>query len=378
MGGSSSKLDNEEAAHKFLPTPESTMVYGAGWRGHRRTQSESGFTGTPCAMAKTTLPLDVQEYLLTASFPRIATDAAEEGDEKQDDEDRGIFTCSGDKLLELGFARCVDYPQLREHVYYEGYFHSLRQSQAVQSLNPRRGYPFDKPAAPVQLRAFYTAFRETNRAAFETAIGRLNGLSTSTEAITPADKDAVDSLARLFDPDGASLLGDLAIQVHCGTAVEDPNVGWHTDAINSLFHLATSIHGSRKLYSFLQREQTLPDYIDWSPFCDDLQQGDVYVSSPAFFRHGVGYPAEDWSRRTIAIQARFLLTEEDFSKLRTVESDAIREQIATIIAELICSGFHWPSLADIKQVESQLSHYEGDLVLKRNLDETKTSGYNAY
>ena len=36
-----------------------------------------------------------------------------------------------------GFARCVDYPDVPNHVYYEGYFHGLRDPAPFWSVNPR-------------------------------------------------------------------------------------------------------------------------------------------------------------------------------------------------------------------------------------------------
>ena len=45
-----------------------------------------------------------------------------------------------------GFTRCVDYPQLPGHTYYEGYFNALYgEDGPVTSMNPRTGKPMEKP-----------------------------------------------------------------------------------------------------------------------------------------------------------------------------------------------------------------------------------------
>ena len=59
--------------------------------------------------------------------------------------------------------KCIDYPHLPHHHYFEGYFHTLAHTSApTLSLHPRQGFAFQKPAAPTRLRSFVAAFRRLN------------------------------------------------------------------------------------------------------------------------------------------------------------------------------------------------------------------------
>lgn len=56
----------------------------------------------------------------------------------------------------------VDHPDLPEHHYLEGYFHTLPTMDDVLSANPRSGHGMQKPAASARLRAFGEALRQVN------------------------------------------------------------------------------------------------------------------------------------------------------------------------------------------------------------------------
>jgi len=73
-----------------------------------------------------------------------------------------MFTCDEKEIQSHGYFKCVDYPELTEHNYYEGYFHSKSTSKAVLSVHPRKGYEYQKIAAPLPLRAFYGSLRRIN------------------------------------------------------------------------------------------------------------------------------------------------------------------------------------------------------------------------
>ena len=105
--------------------------------------------------------------------------------------------------------------------------------------------------------------------------------------------------------------GDLAVQIHAGQAVSAEHVSWHIDSANSTVHLALSFGGERALHS---RRFASADADGAGGGGDDAHRvewqraGDVYLSSPASFEHGVEYPrAYRWRNRAIAVQARFLL-----------------------------------------------------------------------
>jgi len=73
-----------------------------------------------------------------------------------------MFTCEEKDIQSHSYFPCVDYPQLTDHKYYEGYFHSKPTSKPVQSLHPRKGHEYLKPAAPLPLRAYFHCFRQIN------------------------------------------------------------------------------------------------------------------------------------------------------------------------------------------------------------------------
>ena len=132
------------------------------------------------------------------------------------------------ELESSGFTKCVDQPALPNHIYYEGYFHGLEvTSGAVHSINPRRGEDMMKPAAPLPLRAFLAVFRERNAFWLRPA---LKGTFIDSLSLTP------------------NVLSDLAVQFHFGDHMGSEHVVWHYDAVNSMLHLALSLHGSRSLY----------------------------------------------------------------------------------------------------------------------------------
>ena len=281
------------------------------------------------------------------------------------------FTCAEDRMIELGFAKCIDYPLLPDHVYYEGYFHSCRNSTPIESINPRNGRPFNKPPAPKALRALYIAFRDKNKALLREMAQKilelpqakpLNELEEGTPKV-----DARQIVAKMFNPDGSGdiLCGDLAIQVHCGTGVSYEHIGWHRDAINSIFHFATSIRGKRELYSSLSDQ---PDNYNSKKqiFVDRLETPNIYISSPAFFRHAVSYPEQSWEDRTIAIQARFLLTRELLNTLKGTISNEDEIQVSYIIAEALCKGFELPSFQEVIEVETTLDDYKGSFKVDDN------------
>ena len=207
------------------------------------------------------------------------------------------FTCAEGKMVELGFAKCIDYPSLPDHVYYEGYFHSCRDSKPIESINPRNGRPFNKPPAPKALRALYIAFRDKNKALLREMAQKILELPRAkplNELEETPEVDPRQVLADIFCPEssGEILCGDLAIQVHCGTGMSFKHMGWHRDAINSIFHFATSIRGKRKLYSNLS-DQPADNYSSKKHiFVDQLETPNIYISSPTFFMHAVSYPEQ--------------------------------------------------------------------------------------
>lgn len=89
----------------------------------------------------------------------------------------------------------------------------------------------------------------------------------------------------------------------------------------------------------------------------------MYISSPALFEHGVQYPqAHLWSKRCIAIQARFLLTEAEFWELHVAQENpdaydwlgAFSQALASKPAEL-------PTFEEVKAIEAELAEQEAGI-----------------
>eukprot|EP00009_Paramoeba_aestuarina_P006713 CAMPEP_0201515362 /NCGR_PEP_ID=MMETSP0161_2-20130828/6951_1 /ASSEMBLY_ACC=CAM_ASM_000251 /TAXON_ID=180227 /ORGANISM="Neoparamoeba aestuarina, Strain SoJaBio B1-5/56/2" /LENGTH=314 /DNA_ID=CAMNT_0047912163 /DNA_START=176 /DNA_END=1120 /DNA_ORIENTATION=+ len=262
-----------------------------------------------------------------------------------------MFCCPEKELEKMGFQRCVDYPRLPQHVYYEGYFHSCRTSEAVTSVNPRDSSIIDKPAAPPLLRAMYIAFREKNSEWMHKIWEEIKKVEMEGEEGEQARK----VFENAFNPNNnTQLLGDLAVQVHYGHAIDGHNVGYHTDALNSVFHYAFSVHGNRILHSFRASDHDRAQNADFDHYQDPQEVRDVYISLPAFFYHGVEYPECKWENRIIAIQARFLFNEEEWNKTNRLRGEGKEGEgkkiIAQAISNALISGPVLPSLKEILEV----------------------------
>ena len=384
---SSSQAPTPSAPTEYAATPIDRICYG----------------GRSCtAMSCRTVADDLMDYLAEAP----------------------IFSCPEDALLSLGFLRCIDYPHLPDHIYYEGYFHASASDDPIPSLNPRNGRPFRKPPAPSRLRAFYVAFRAKNAARFlalRDAIRQLSceGLDQESaeelkeffqqhllhaQSVAPAGhpcsfeldaagfplswhlspEQAADAaswvpyvFAELFDPSGAHgdlLVGDLAVQVHFGRAVEERDVGWHFDSINSAFHLALSIRGERTLWTSVS-DSADEDARNRPTRVTPLRRGDAYISSPANFRHGVSYPEKEWGGRTVAVQARFLLTRgllRFMQRATGPDSKGFHAALSEAVARAIVEGFDMPSLGEVQEVAQLLREFDGELVVEKNFTDGQT------
>lgn len=243
-----------------------------------------------------------------------------------------IFQLPEAELESNGFKACIDYPTQPKHKYYEGYFHSLPQSTPKHSLNPRHFVPFDKPAAPMELRAFYTAFRE------------INNFDSLKDKLDPGNTRKQFELGWHF--------ADLAVQMHFGVEIKDDNLAWHQDTINSMLHLALSVKGCRGLHLV----HTTPDADDDQKHVEHQEYvanraGDVYLSSPYTFRHAVHYPkTRDFSDRIIAVQARFLLD------MNTLTEDVGSQHVITKWLEE--AKIRLPTLTEVLEVAKKIENGE--------------------
>jgi hypothetical protein len=98
-----------------------------------------------------------------------------------------IFTTPNDQesLEAVGFEKCVDYPEIPGHTYFEGYFHSLPQQEAISGQHPRFGIMHSKPRAPPRLSAFCEAVRRKNHVWISALQRRLEEIpSAASRAMT--------------------------------------------------------------------------------------------------------------------------------------------------------------------------------------------------
>ncbi|KAL7480157.1 hypothetical protein ACHAW6_005866 [Cyclotella cf. meneghiniana] len=264
-----------------------------------------------------------------------------------------LYSCNEDELN--------SYPGLDNRVnksiyVYEGYYHSLATSENVYSKNPNPliGTDFEKPAASLFTRAFYEEFRRANKKIFYALIQNLLDASTFTDT---GKEDVCYVLAQWIDK--GHHFGDLSIQIHYGRGNEHKLVSgeaWHTDAENSLLHLAVTLRGERVLHSRrMQRDSNLRSLGNHEQPPEILERqspGNVYLSSSTLMRHAPQFFDTDYSSRVIAIHARFLYTSADVEYFRKIRTQDSWERLTHVLANtLAAANLKIPTLA---QVESRL------------------------
>ena len=178
----------------------------------------------------------------------------------------------------------------------------MPNTDPLPKLHPRWTCMAPIPPAPIELRAFCQALRDNMKSWLRHhVLPQLRRHRT-----VPGVSSLQDVLER------GVAFGSVAVQFHAGRPVQGSSMNWHHDNANSLLHLAVGIRGTRLLHS-LRRPLGQTNKVDVIPErVDTLKPGDVYVSSPTLFDHAVEYPhAASWKDGVIAIQCRFLLTEEE-------------------------------------------------------------------
>ena len=144
-------------------------------------------------------------------------------------------------------------------------------------------------------------------------------------------------------------MSDLEIQISHGDSAGPP-LGVHIDNMNSIVHLALSIKGQRTLHI------SYPDQ-HRSQYTRSQKEGDVYLSSPWAFRHGVEHPRQTWEERTIAIQCRTLMTVQENSQAweEIGDADGKAKILAAITDVMEAYPLSMPNLQEVKRIESSLS-----------------------
>lgn len=110
--------------------------------------------------------------------------------------------------------------------------------------------------------------------------------------------------------------------------------------------MAISLQGERKLWVRGKEETPL-----------EQRERNLYVSNPSFFVHSVEYPKCEWKDAVVAIQARFLLTCEEFvalDKARVSHREAWLQLKGIIEKELEQGGLCLPSLAQVQLKEQEM------------------------
>ena len=325
---------------RFLAyTQKSTELFGSGKVGTMDDRPirniEYGVQNTPLVMIKSSLEDELLQRFLQEH----------------------LYSCSEKELNNI--------PELDNRVkppvyVYEGHYHSLATSEPVYSKNPNPliGADFDKPAASPFTRAFYDAFRVVNREIFDRLKENLIAASSYNHTM---EGDVCYLAAKWIDE--SKHFGALSIQIHYGKnndAKLASGVAWHTDAENSLLHLAVTLRGNRVLHSRRIQANTKnstlrqPKSNQQQPIevLEKQQPGSTYLSSSTLMRHAPQFFDTDYSTRSIAIHARLLYTSAEIDHFRRIRTRDSWERLTNVLANVLAAAhLQIPSLA---QVESRL------------------------
>ncbi|KAK1732901.1 hypothetical protein QTG54_016439 [Skeletonema marinoi] len=317
--------NNEQASTKLVGSLADIPIH----------QIDYGVQSTPLVMIRTSLDEELLKRFL----------------------EEHLYSCAEE---ELNNTQELD-NRVKEPVYvYEGYYHSLQTSKNVFSRNPNPliGKDHHKPAAGPFTRAFFDAFRVVNKDIFDSLRERL----LEASAFKETQKEDVSYMLAKWIEQGHHF-GDLSVQIHYGSGNEQKLVSgqaWHTDAANSLLHLAVTLRGERVLHS--KRIQSSKDSTIRRPIrgqqpvevLEKQNPGDAYLSSSTLMRHAPQFFDTDYESRSIAIHARFLYTSAEVNKFYSVRTNDSWDKMTNVLANtLSIADIQIPSLA---QVESQLLH----------------------
>jgi len=265
-----------------------------------------------------------------------------------------MFSCNENDLNNSfhGLENRVKHP-----IYiYEGYYHSCITSLTIWSRNPNPtiAKDFDKPAADTWIRSYFESFRRVNAGLF---IKLRNDLINSAITRIPnnPDSDICYGFSKWIDK--GYIAGDVSIQIHYGKNNDDNfnrGIAWHTDALNSLLHLAITIRGNRVLHSYRSNTSTSQPVEVLEP----QGPGSIYLSSSALMKHAPKFSDTKYDTRVIAIHARILYTTNDMNSFTKNITDSGWTAITTIIANTLSTQrIAFPSLKQIQLVEKEINNY---------------------
>jgi len=297
------------------PPPLLLSTYDAATQLFGLTENASGSRRMPIAIRPANISPELLTYLQSAD----------------------IFTCLESELVDKGFEGCESRRAPPSgHYHHEAFFHGLETPYPVESMSPRTAIDFEKPAAPIELRAFAVALREMNSDWIARCFAGNQTLNLRFQ----------NMLQKQY------VFADLAVQIHFGEEVPENMISWHRDVVNSTLHCALSIRGSRTLHARVcdsshgSSETTvmLPQ-----------QAGNVYIGCPYAFAHAVQYPQCDWPGRTVAVQLRWLLTfEESMALSSDFENSDYMVLMDTLSTALRSATITMPSLEAVLAVSNRL------------------------
>ena len=159
-----------------------------------------------------------------------------------------MFSCD---QIELDSLKELDRRVSPPYYIYEGYFHALSTNNKFFSKNPnpKIGIDFFKPPVGAYVRAFFVVFRNLNFAILDKL---RKELFTSAKDRLGQGKIIEDDICYVFSKwiEDGRIFADLSIQIHFGEGNEAKfRNAWHSDAENSLIHLAITLRGNRTLHS---------------------------------------------------------------------------------------------------------------------------------
>jgi len=183
---------------------------------------------------------------------------------------------------------------------------------------------------------FAEAFRAKNKATFKAAVAGNNAGSKFLKSLVDRNWH----------------FADCAIQYHSGKGIEGNDIAWHHDAENSALHLALAVRGKRTLHAKLaQTANSEQEALELFP----QQAGDVYVSTPFCFEHGVQYSdttrTEHGEGTIIACQIRFLFTAALYAQGQKATNSSCCDMMESIADALEQHPLVLPTLQEVQEVE---------------------------
>ena len=222
-------------------------------------------------------------------------------------------------------------------------------SEKVLSRNPRNGVEFQKWAAGDFIRGLYESIRRLNHDVFNDLQVKLHQSAVLRAPLHPEENDVCGILSKWIRK--GLHFADLSVQMHYGSKILGDELFWHSDAENSLLHLGITVRGERILHTL--RSKTINGHVE--DILIPMTAGDVYVSSSTLMNHAPEYPDVNWDTRIVAIQSRFLYTNEELKNFRAKRNDESWKALTEILADSLSKlQLKLPSMRDVDIVMDEM------------------------